>query len=338
MPDNPTPHRYPPTPDWQTVLPIIAGTAIFTPLLSLFGFLGMDWLVYFAVERFGIVQQRPNPVYPPWVIPILLRPLTVLPPYTGLAILNGLTLSALVILTFRYARYAYPDSRWPAIIAVTLVTLSPLPWMEFWLGQNEVIILLGLALMPIGVPLLIGKLQLGAWALLGSRRDIMWTIAWILISLVIWGLWPLTTLQYSTPADASNPHPLLMGWQATSPIFLFIGLVMLAFTDRDPLRLIAAGTFISPYMMPYHYLILLPAMGRIKGWKQFVLWLASGTLLFEAGLSTPETKIIALCFPFLVWLMLAPSLRPRDILSDPNTLINRGLATLKQLRQRIAPA
>lgn len=250
--DNKTAERqgYPRTPDWQTVLPIIVGTIIYTPLLASFGFLGMDWLVYFAIERFGNVVQRPNPVYPPWVIPILLHPLTALPPYTGLAILNGLTLSVLVVLTFRYARSAWPDSRLPAITGVLLVLLSPLPWMEFWLGQNEVIILLGLALMPIGVPLLIGKLQLGAWALLGSRRDILWTIGWVLLSLVIWGLWPLNTLKYSTPADASNPHPLLMGWQATSPIFLFLGLAMLTFTDRDPLRLIAAGTFISPYMMP----------------------------------------------------------------------------------------
>lgn len=323
---------YPPTPAWRTLLAIIAGTILYTPLLGRFGFLGMDWLVYFAVERFGNVQQRPNPVYPPWVIPILLRPLTTLSPYTGLAILNGLTLATLVVLTFSYARFTRPDARLYALISVVLVVLCPLPWMELWLGQNEVLILLGLALMPLGMPLLIGKLHLGVWAVLGSRRNILWAAGWVLLSLMIWGLWPLTSLRYSVPADASNPHPILMGWGATSPIFALLGVILLLFSNRDPLRLIAAGTFISPYMMPYHYLILLPAFGRVRAWQQVILWLTTLTLLFEVGFSTPESKIIALSFPLLVWIFLAPSLELRHILRDPDTLFNRAWATIQQMR------
>ena len=106
-------------PDWGTVLPIILGTALFAPLLSRFGFLGMDWLVYFTAERFGSVQQVRIPVYPPWVFGILLYPITIQPPYVGLAILNGLTLSTLVVLTYRYARYACPESRLPASSTAT---------------------------------------------------------------------------------------------------------------------------------------------------------------------------------------------------------------------------
>jgi hypothetical protein len=129
-----------------------------------------------------------------------------------------------------------------------------------------------------------------------------------------------------------------MDWRSTSPVFGLLGLVLLIFTNRDPLRLIAAGIFVSPYLLPYHCIVVLPAMGRVRGWQQFVLWLSSVTLLLAVGIETMEIKIIALSFPLLVWLFLAPSLNPRHIFHDPDTLLNRGLTTLKQLRQRFAPS
>lgn len=321
-------------PDWGALLAIIVGALLFVVPLSHIGFLGMDWLVYFTSEPFGSVVQRFIPVYPPWVMPYILRPLTSLPPYTGLAILNAITLSTLTVLTFRYARYAYPRSRRTAISGVLFVILTPLPWMVFWLGQVDAMTLLGLVTLPFGMPLLLAKLNIGIWAALNSRRDILWAAALGIGSLIIWGFWPLTSLQATTPADPGNPHPILMGWQTTGIIYALLGVLMLLFTNRDPLRLIAAGTFISPYIMPYHYVVLLPALGRVSFRKQLVLWAFSFLFILPIGISTLETKVIAMLFPLLVWLLTAPDLRPSALLADPDTILNRSLKTVRQIWDR----
>lgn len=336
MPTKPSTGNFPATPDWRALLAIVAGTLLYVIPLSRMGFLGMDWLVYFTVERFGSVVQHPNPVYPPWVIPIMLRPLTTLPPYIGLATLNAITLATLTVLTFRYALLAHPQNRLPAVSAVLLVILNPLPWMVFWLGQVDVLTLLGLVTLPFGMPLLLAKLNIGVWALLGSRHDMLWGTGWVLLSFIIWGFWPLTSLRYSVPADPSNPHPSLMGWPATTPLILIVGLALLLLSNRDPLRLIAAGMFISPYVMPYHFLVLLPAMGRMKLWQQLLMWGFIPVLVFATAIDDKVIKVAAYGFPLLVWLVTAPSLKPRLLLADPDILLNRVLATVHQVNYWIA--
>ncbi|MEZ4668628.1 MAG: hypothetical protein R3E39_12015 [Anaerolineae bacterium] len=323
--------NFPRTPDWRALLAIIAGTVLYYLPLSRMGFLGHDWLAYFAVQATPSIAQHPNPSYPPWVLSVTLRPLMELSPFVGLAILNALTISCIVVLTFRYARFAWPNAPVVAYMGVLFALFSPLPWMMMWLGQVDTTVLLGLVMLPFGVPLVLGKLHTGLWAVLGSRRDILWAAAWGLISLVIWGFWPLSIL-----TQVAQQHPIIMGWRSTSPIFLFVGIGLLCVTNRDPLRLMAAGTFISPYMMPYHYLVLLPIFGRVNGWKQVVLWLGSLTFILETGLSTPATKVLALSFPLLVWLLSTPSLRPRELLNDPDTILNRSLTTLNDVRQRLS--
>lgn len=336
MDTKPSTRNFPATPDWRALLAIIVGTVLYVVPLSRMGFLGMDWLVYFTVEQFGSIVQRPNPVYPPWVIPVMLRPLTTLPPYVGLAILNAITLSTLTVLTFRYARHAHPENRLPALTGVLLAILNPLPWMVFWLGQVDMLTLLGLVAMPFGMPLLLAKLNIGAWAVLGSRRDMLWAVGWGILSLLIWGLWPLTSLQYSVPADASNPHPSLMGWQTMTPLILVVGLLLLLLSNRDPLRLIAAGMFISPYVMPYHFLVLLPALGRLTPFKQIVLWPLTIVLVFATAVDDKTIKLMAYGFPLLIWALTAPSLKPRALMADPESVINRLFKTLHEAQQWIS--
>jgi hypothetical protein len=94
-------------------------------------------------------------------------------------------------------------------------------------------------------------------------------------------------------------------------------------------------------MMPYHYFVLLPAIGRVSGWRQFVLWMTSLLMLAVVAFSTPEMKLLAQLFPLLVWGLLTPSLRPKDMLADPDTLLNRGLKLAReitQMRRKAAPA
>jgi hypothetical protein len=201
--NTPLPHSsYPPTRDWRAFFAIVVGAVILAIPLARIPFWGHDWLTVFATQPNGIMPQFPNPSYPPWVLQIVLRPLTELPPFTGLAMINGFTLASVTLLAFRYARYTFPESRLTAVGAVIFAMLSPLPWMVMWLGQVEMLVLLGLVTLPIGIPVLLGKLHTGVWAVLNSRRDIFWTAVWGIVSIVLWGLWPIQLLTTLSPIPA----------------------------------------------------------------------------------------------------------------------------------------
>lgn len=325
------------TPDWRLALAMLVGGLLLALPLSRIAFAGHDWVAYFAVAPDPVFPQQPNPSYPPWVLSIVLRPLTELPPRTGLALVNGLTLACLTLLTYRLARVQFPDQRVSAVVGVLLTALNPLVWMLMWLGTVDSLMLLGLAALPFGVPLLLLKFHISGWALLGSRRDMLWGVGLGIVSLLIWGLWPMGILSAYNRPDQPPPHPLLMGWQTTGPLFVLPGLILFLLCDRDPLRLIAAGTFITPYIMPYHFSILLPALGRLRGWRQVLLWFISLLLPVTSGLTSLELKRACFLFPLLVWLLLAPSLRPHDLLHNPDSILNRLLITLRDLRTRWRP-
>jgi hypothetical protein len=322
------------TPDWRLTLVMLIGGLLLALPLSRIAFAGHDWVAYFSETPDPLYTPQPNPSYPPWVLPLVLRPLTVQPPRSGLALVNGLTLACLTLFTYRLARLQFPQQRAPALAGVLLVALNPLVWMLMWLGTVDGLMLLGLAALPFGVPLLLLKFHISGWALLGTRRDLLWGLAWGGLSLILWGLWPLNILTAYNRPDQPPPHPLLMGWQTTGPLFILPGLVLLLLSDRDPFRLIAAGTFITPYLMPYHFSILLPALGRVRGWKQVALWIISLIFPVMSGLSSLDLKRVSFVFPLAVWLLLAPDWRPAQLWRDPDTLLNRIRATLYGLFTR----
>jgi hypothetical protein len=245
--------------------------------------------------------------------------------------MNGLTLSSVSVLAYRYGRHTYPDTRAPAILAVIFALLNPIPWMLLWLGQIEAIVTVGVTVLPIGIPLLFAKPHMGLWAALGSRRDVACMILLLLISLGIWGLWPRSVLAHVFTHRI--PHPISMGWRVIHPAVGLLGILLLLMTTRDPLRLIAAGTLISPFVMPYHYYILLPALGRTHGYRQLALWLISWTTIGAVGIQTVATKAVAATFPVLVWVLLATELRPSAIMADPDILVNRVRKTPTIVRQ-----
>jgi hypothetical protein len=307
----------PSEPDWWALLATLVGGGVCALLVYRAPFLGHDWMVAFASE---VVDAQ----YPPWVT-LLLRPLTSLPPRTGLAIVNGLTLSSVSVLAYRYGRHTFPETRAPAILALIFALLNPIPWMLLWLGQIEAMVTVGLTVLPIGIPLLFAKPHMGPWAALGSRRDLLCMILLLVISLGIWGLWPRSVLAHVYTHRI--PHPTSIGWRTIHPILGLIGVVLLLATPRDPLRLIAAGTLISPFVMPYHYYILLPALGRTRGYRQLALWLISWTTIAAVGIQTVAVKAIAATFPGLVWVLLARELRPSALLANPDILVNRIRST-----------
>ena len=114
-----------------------------------------------------------------------------------------------------------------------------------------------------------------------------------------------------------------MSWTVLHPVILVVGLILLLFSNRDPWRLMAAGFLVSPITMPYHFIMFLPGIGRVKGWRQGVLWITSSLALVVAALQTDLSKWLALSFPLAVWLLLAPSLRLKAIWHDENTILRR---------------
>lgn len=311
-------------PNWTLLAAVLLGGVGFAALLYDAPLLGHDWLSLFVRQPHDVLALPPNVPYPPWVIPILLRSLTIFPTRVSVALVKGLTLSTVTMFSYREARHSFPTRRIVAVMAVLLAAVDPLVWAMLWLGQVDMLVLIGVIIMPFGVPFVLAKPQIGMWAVLNSRRDMLIAAAVVGLSFVIWGFWPAVALN---PA-IFNPHPSLFGWHYTSPILALVGGMLLLFTNRDPLRLMAAGSLLSPYLLPYHFVVLLPVIGRVSGLRQIALWFSSLCVFAVAGIPTPAVKTAALIFPVLAWVLLAPSLRPRDLLNDPDTLLRRGLRLL----------
>lgn len=226
-------------------------------LLALIGSLipeGFDWKTFFKLGK-------TSPIWTPWTIYIL-KPLI---PF-GFGPIFALTIIGIGVRAYRYNR-----SPLPLLLAIfSLPTL----WLLF-IGNLDGLVLFGMLIMPVGIPLVLMKPQLAAFSLL-ARKD--WFIAgavWGLLSLLIWGLWPMNMLTVTTSAWKAE-------WTQDIAIFpwgLIVGLPLLWFSRRDPDLLMAAGTFITPHLFAYHFILLMPALGRMRWYWMVITWLVSWTPL-----------------------------------------------------------
>ncbi|MDW8070539.1 MAG: hypothetical protein RMK79_03595 [Anaerolineae bacterium] len=81
---------------------------------------------------------------------------------------------------------------------------------------------------------------------------------WLAISLVIWGPWPLDMLHIAEFSAWQQPHDIHL-WPYSLPFVL----VMLWLSRGDADMLMLAGTFAMPYLHPYHYVLVVPALARV---------------------------------------------------------------------------
>jgi hypothetical protein len=325
---RPQPNRTPPpTPDWRLFFTILVGGLLIAPLAYQVPNLGVDWVQYYS-QRLGGWQ------YPPWPL-LVIRPLTYLPTFVGLAIVVGWTLVAPAFITYRYARHTFPDNRVPAAMGVLFALFNPLPWIIAWMGQIEVFVLLSLLILPFGVPMLFLKPNIALFAALRSRRDILIMVGTLAVSFVIWGWWPQTVIDHILGTRLVQLGT--MSWPRVSPALLIVGLPMFLLTDRDEMRLMAAGGLITPFMMAYHYYLLLPALGRTSGWRQVLIWVSTVFLYLASSFENVPVKALAQIFPVLVWLMLAPTLKPAEILADPDIILNRLRRSVAAIFHQLAP-
>jgi len=212
---------------------------------------GFDWKMYFAK---GLI----HPVWTPWAT-IVIR-------YLNFPLVVAITLFCITLRTYQYQKSPFP-------VALAIISLPTL-WVLF-MGNLDGIVILGLLLLPWGAPLVLMKPQISAFAILAKRSHFLAGIIWVLISLIIWGLWPINFLQVLAPEwkvewiqDIS-----LFPWG----ILIAVPLLWLSRGDED--LLMAAGSFATPHLFPYHYILLMPALARMNKPWMFGTWIISWTPL-----------------------------------------------------------
>jgi hypothetical protein len=242
------------------------------------GFIGYDW--YYRIS-----QGVRDPYHPPW------RDYAQYLTWPGLI---GLTCAGLVV--GLYQRYASP-----LIMAASFLSL-PLLWMLF-LGNLDGIVLLGLTGLPWLTPLATLKPQVSAFAFLSNKRWLAIFMFWIALTILIWGLWPLAMLNHdahwqSLYPEAEQPQNIeLFPWSI--PIVL----ILLWYSRGDMDMLMLAGTFVTPHIIPYSYIVVLPAIARINQWLALCLVVISW-LPFSANWVGDWGWYLGHLFPAILWATL----------------------------------
>lgn len=170
-----------------------------------------------------------------------------------------LTLPGLLSLTLAtFAVAALARARSPASMLCAFLTL-PLFWTLF-LGHVDGLALLGLEGMPWLVPLALIKPHLSTWAMLARWRWFIAAALFGLLSLALWGPWPVDVL---TAPDCDAPRACLaerhLGLWGL-PAFAFLVWRM---PRDDPDWWMIAGAFVTPRLFPYNLIVLMPAVARL---------------------------------------------------------------------------
>lgn len=275
--------------DWAGIAVCLGGGLLLWPLVHRLPVLGMDWLVYFYPRYF-------EGTYPPWAYAVM-HPFIQIDWRSSFSLANSLTMMTLAVAT---ARQAVGQPRISRYTAVVLSVFMPILFMLLWQGNVDGLVLFGVVAMPLGVPLALLKPTVAGWVIFARRSWLIWAAGFGVLSLLIWGWWPGGMTDAFTTRYL---HPMTMGWHNLGWPLALIGVAMLLTSNADPYRLMAAGSFLAPYLMPVHYLVLVPAIGRVSGWKRWLLWGWTWVVGLVPGFGG-ITKYLALGFPFAVWWLL----------------------------------
>lgn len=213
------------------------------------GLIGFDWIHFFSQ---GIIP----PFYPPWGKVII--------QFFSWPLLIGVTLASFGIAAVR--RSVHPVS-----LTVSFFSL-PLMWTIF-LGQLEGVSLFGLIWMPWLVPFALIKPQVAIFAFLSKKKYLIILGLFLLLSLLIWGLWPLNTLNVeSFYAEGRYTQNIGFGWWG-----LPISLLLMWFSRGDMDMLMLSGCFFLPHLIPYNLLPVTPAIARLNPKRAIIAFFLSWT-------------------------------------------------------------
>ncbi|HEB65548.1 MAG TPA: hypothetical protein ENJ02_08405 [Chloroflexi bacterium] len=214
---------------------------------------GFDWRHFFSKGRYPSLWM-------PWTKVIV-------------DALNYPAIFAITVLSLAIRSYRYR----PSVPALVLGFISlPTLWMLF-LGNLDGLAALGLLTLPFGAPLVLIKPQIASFALLAKKNSFLVGVVWVVFSFVVWGFWPLNLLTV-----------LGAGWHeewvqdiSLFPWGLLLALPLLWLSRGDEDLLMAAGSLGTPHLFPYHFIVLMPALARMRWPWMLLTWAVSWTPLLS---------------------------------------------------------
>lgn len=261
---------------------ILLGGLVLFPITSRLPMLGWDWFFFFnANHPTDNIYSLYSPFLPYTKYIIML--FTWMDWRHSLAFVGGLTFTALALGTWRNGgRYG----------SILLALLTPLPLFLMWVGHPDGLALIGL--LTGFIPLALIKPQITFWAFLRSKATAFWVFAILGATILIWPYW--------IKAAFGNrwEHTAATGWQALGWPLILVGLVLIAGAGANPWRLMTAGCFLTPDLMPYHLVVLLPAIGYVKGRAKVIVWFAAWMVFLGLGLGN-NYRLLNLLFPLSIY-------------------------------------
>lgn len=259
-------------PEWKDVraslvifVKILFGGLLLYPIFIRMPFLGWDWYYFFTAHNpAGNINLTISPFLP--FTKYLLLPLTAIYWRDSLAILGGITYMAIALGTWKYGG-KYGSIFW----ALT----TPIPCFLLWVGHPD-----GLALVGVltgFIPFALIKPQITVWSFLRNKAWIFWLALILGITFLFWPWW------FTQTAGSTLNHPANFGWRNLGWPSIVLGIVLIAGAGNDPWLLMASGCLLSPDLMPYHLIIFLPALGRVRGSLKPLVWLAAWLVVIGTG-------------------------------------------------------
>lgn len=200
------------------------------------GFVAFDWVHFFSIPHVP-------PFYPPWDAEILR--------WLNWPLFFGLSMGGIGLAVLKRARHV--------ISAVAALLTLPLLWTMF-LGQLEGLVVVGILGLPYLVPLALLKPQVSAFSLLAKRKYLIAGVLWLLVSVAIWGVWPVRMLHVNQFYALGRPsHDISLGiWG----VLFAVPMLWLSRGDEDMLMI--SGTFMTLHLLPYNMLPFVPAIARLR--------------------------------------------------------------------------
>lgn len=291
------------------ILFTLGGGIILAPLVYQLPVAGWDWYYFFNMNNPAYNLTSSSSAYPPFTQP-LLGLLTWLPWRTSLALLNSISLLTIALATYKNKG---------DYLSILLGLISPPVLILLWIGHPDGLALLG---MLTGLlPFQLMKPQLSIWNMFKNRFNFSWTISFLLLSLLIWPLWPLKMM------TATLTHEAAFGWAVTGWPIALLGLILILGAGQDSYRLMAAGCLICPYLMPYHLAILTPAIGSARGVRKIIIWISTWILALGVGLGG-SFRFLNLLFPICAYCC-------NQTWDEYKTNITHGFITIQMETKRI---
>jgi hypothetical protein len=276
---------------------ILFGGILLYPLFSRLPLLGWDWYFFFTAHHpTDNIYNPGNPFFP--YTKYFIQLLTWMYWRDSLAILGGITYMAIALGTWAAGgKYG----------SIALALLNPLPLFLLWVGHPDGLALTG---MLVGfIPLALIKPQITFWSFLRSKAQMFWVFLFLGLVILIWPNWMHGTF------GSTWDHSASFGWQALGWPVLVLGFILLLGAGNDPWRLMAAGCFITPDLMPYHVIVLLPAIGKVQGKWKAVVWFCTWLVFVGTG-AGGNVRFINLLLPLSIYLALqTPQLYKETVMS-----------------------